>query len=125
MEWKNPPGHSRGLITEAAELRRNPGRWGMIAYTSKDQGRKHRERILNGKAAAFRPQGAFEADLRYTEDGYKLYIRYIGEEGEHATAGTVNWTGEGPAGGPADPEPDGRPGMDLPGAVPADRAGHL
>ena len=109
MEWKNPSGHSRGLALEAAELRRNPGRWGMLSYSDRDQGRKHRERIVNGKATAFRPQGAFEATLRYLEDGCELYVRYIGEEAEHATASTVDWSREGPGSGPADPGADAGP----------------
>ena len=107
MEWKNPPGHSRGLVLEAAELRRRPGQWGMIAYDSRDAGRKHRERIINGRASAFQPQGAFEATLRYVKDGCELYIRYIGEEGEYATASTFDWSGAGPGGGPADQGADG------------------
>ena len=109
MEWKDPSGHSRGLVLEAAELRRNPGRWGMVAYDSRDAGRKHRERILNGKAAAFQPKGSFEADLRYVKGGCELYIRYIGEEGEYATESTVDWTGEGQGGEPADQGADAGP----------------
>lgn len=113
MEWKNPPGSSRGLAVEAAELRRNPGRWGMITYTDRDKARKHRERILNGKASAFKPKGAFEADLRYAEDSCELYIRYIGEEGQHATASTLNWSRTGPGSGSEDRPADAGAGSEV------------
>lgn len=119
MEWKEPSGYSRGLAIEAAELRRHPGQWGMITYTDRDKGRKHRERIVSGKASAFRPQGAFEATLRYTKDCCELYLRYIGEEGQYgqSVTDTVDGAGAGPGSGTADPGTDGSAAVDLPGTV--------
>ena len=111
MEWKNPPGASRGLVEEAAALRRQPGRWAVIiVHPNRDRARRQRERILDGKAVPFRPKGSFEVTLRDTEDGQvEMYARYIGKESDHGqpATGPVDGTGMGPEGGPADPGADG------------------
>jgi len=127
MEWKDPPGASWGLTEEAAALRRRPGQWAVvIVHPNREKARRQRERIVNGSAVPFRPQGSFETTLRDCEDGtVELYARYIGEEGEYGepAEGAVHWTGTGPGSGPEDLAADVGADVELPGAVAPDRDG--
>lgn len=85
IEWKNPPApKGRGNTNQeyekiAAELRKHPGQWALVAHdipTSKVGNIKH------GLYAAFRPAGAFEACSRGVTPNKnraaELYVRYIG-----------------------------------------------
>ncbi len=102
LRWEDPPPHrNRGRTTAnftrdtapkwpavAAELREQPGRWGVI-----------RERVGIGSAGplvrsvtgglgtAWRPAGYYEAASRKRDDGEGLdvYARYVGEAGSEAT----------------------------------------
>lgn len=88
MQWKEPPpaGTSRNAdkyMEIADELRRNPGKWAMIGRMSA----QNASNIKDGRLAAFRPRGTFEATYRNISksevgpDTADIYARYVGEEG--------------------------------------------
>lgn len=89
MERLNPPVATRGrngshYTEEAAEARANPGVWFVLkswpAATEKEKasGYGQATSIRNGKVAAFRPSGAFEARGAMMDDGtLKLFIRFV------------------------------------------------
>lgn len=67
--------------TDAALLRANPGRWGLL--TDKDRDDKPSMNVLyamaynikKGKTKAFAPEGDFEAKA---VEGHGLFVRYVG-----------------------------------------------
>lgn len=89
MEREIPPVATRGTkgnhyTDEAAEARAEPGVWFVLktwpnaTEKEKASGYGQATSIRNGKVAAFRPAGAFEARGAMREDGtLKLYIRFV------------------------------------------------
>lgn len=107
ITWEDPAGkgalrsrYEKAWEAEADALRAQPGRWGIV--TVKDpaagiiaghgtSGYVMATNIRNGRLAAFRPAGTFEATGRRQADGtVKVYARYVGESRESA----VGWPEE-------------------------------
>ena len=90
MRWENPPEtpkvHNHGgkvRAHDAAQLRNNPGHWGMLEEFPVEK--RHDAGMLawqirHGKLVAFRPAGTFEASARTEGDLVKVYARFK-EEG--------------------------------------------
>lgn len=91
MKWEDPPPDSkvvpgvRRFAAEAAELRANPERWGLVIVLSGEKMRNGpgmASAMRTGNYGAFKPSGAFETKSRkVTENGVtvvKIYARYIG-----------------------------------------------
>lgn len=82
VEFGDPPGKQRKQYRwheVAARLRANPGEWAKVAVNID---RSLATYVKNGRLAAFRPVGAYEATTR-KQDGDEgrnatLYVRYVG-----------------------------------------------
>lgn len=77
---------SRAFTADTArQLQERPGEWGIIhtpptraaAYATAFQ-------IRRGILANFRPGGTYEAVGRTVDGEYRVYARFVGENGEHA-----------------------------------------
>lgn len=90
--WSDPPPSERGSSKSkwdqvASELRKNPGRWALIAAKT-TSGNGLSTMIRKGEGRVFSPPGAFEATTRAagkTDDGKRLvdvYARFIGESAD-------------------------------------------
>ncbi|MHA4776033.1 hypothetical protein L1085_016175 [Streptomyces sp. MSC1_001] len=64
----------------AAQLRERPGEWAHIfSMGSVTSATSRAYDIQNGRIAAYRPPGAFEARSRTADGTYRVYARYIGD----------------------------------------------
>lgn len=94
MKWEAPDNPERTLLSyakEAAELRANPGEWGVVTEfpliknrNSENPARGVAYDINRGRYVAFRPKGAFQAVSRIgtSDEGkpvIKVHARYIEE----------------------------------------------
>lgn len=88
LRWEDPPPEQTGRHKHrrfdhpsiAAELRAQPGRWGLIFVGSRAS--RLATSITNGVLAAYRPAGDFEAVSRIRPDGRDaVYVRYLGDGG--------------------------------------------
>jgi hypothetical protein len=72
----------RGSIYDeaAAELRDNPGLWGVIYEGTADRAGGMASQINTGVHACFRPAGSFEAVARRAAGVRTVYARYVGSE---------------------------------------------
>lgn len=86
MKWEEPPlsprtARGRTWKAEAAELRAHPGQWAVIAERPRYERSRAYDLSVNvkqGRIAAFRPSGSFEAAVRLDGDMHKVYARYVG-----------------------------------------------
>lgn len=83
--WQDPPGELRGLPSGAdaefaAQLRAHPGKW---AIWRTEIGSSEATGVKQGRRAAFRPAGAYEARSTANGTGNQgkstIYVRYVGE----------------------------------------------
>lgn len=84
LRWEEPPPKSRedGGIRWAAiaeELRANPWCWAVVAVGTRAREISIAMEIKNGKLAAFRPAGSFDATTRSADNKVTVYARYVGE----------------------------------------------
>lgn len=82
--WEDPSGVT-GLtwLEEAAELRANPGRWGVLEHPrgpwpSAQVAYNASQSVKLGKYGAFRPEGSFESTTRQVDGCPRLYARFVG-----------------------------------------------
>jgi hypothetical protein len=88
LVWENPPVDNEALpavdvdhTLVAATLRQWPGRWGVLSIGDRELFgvmRSLARQIDDGYLAAYKPRGAYEAAVRRTGGGARLYARYIG-----------------------------------------------
>jgi hypothetical protein len=97
MKWATPPKTrtkrpGQAYEKEAAELKANPGQWGIVktrVLTEADGSRSAANDIKSGKIVAFRPRGSFDAESHKEWDEelgatvLNTYAVYLGEPGEH------------------------------------------
>lgn len=81
LRWEDP----ETVITRrydheafARELKKNPGRWAVL---SERGSATTAHQIRNGRLAAYRPAGAFEATTRGVDrsGAGRIHVRYVGE----------------------------------------------
>lgn len=78
----------RVFTAEAEEIRSNPGVWFVLRKWPKNHTQQDKARgnalatnIRAGKAAAFRPAGAFDAKARKHDDGtFKVHVMFVQAE---------------------------------------------
>jgi len=81
-ESKRPPtaGRRTTMYDEAAaELRANPGMWGVIYEGRANRASGMVAHILSGAIACFRPAGSFRATSRTRNGVRTVYARYLGD----------------------------------------------
>lgn len=86
LRWEDPPPFTttqRGDVKRpwaivAAELKANPGDWGVVYEGNPTP--KLAVRIEQGLSPWFRPAGAYEATQRSRRGQVTIYARYIGAE---------------------------------------------
>lgn len=89
VRWEDPPpnksgGHKAPRRTQywrdvAAELRAHPDKWAVVLEGDNWSGiGGMSSAITAGRLAAFRPDGAFQAQTRTTPAGFTIYARYVG-----------------------------------------------
>ncbi len=86
--WANPPVDTTPLPTldvdhgaAAADLRRVRGEWGVIAIGGPglvEIVRRTARQIQQGTLAAYRPRGAFDAEVHLVAGRWRIYARYVG-----------------------------------------------
>jgi hypothetical protein len=85
--FEDPPGQyrRRSRTDHAAivkELKARPGQWAIVStHPSGAAAYIAANRLRCGFPAAYRPAGAFEAVGRSVGGEFRLYVRYVGEDG--------------------------------------------
>lgn len=101
VHWEDPPpvvhrnvpsSKTLALAAFADELRDHEGKWAVypLPLSSKDSVRTTAQRV---KAGRWTPGVGFEAVTRNTDDGYRLYVRYVGTSAGTALAAPSASTG--------------------------------
>lgn len=92
LRWERPPapgltgggGRRRPWPVVAADLRKNPGEWGVVLEDGGTNSGTTVARINNASTRWFKPAGAFYAVQRQVEGQVTVYAVYIGVNHEYA-----------------------------------------
>lgn len=85
--WEDPPQAAVGTYCKhspiADKLRTRKGEWGRVAVcATATKARVMASSIRRGVSKAYEPRGDFDATHRFVDGEYRVYARYLGDDGD-------------------------------------------
>lgn len=93
LRFEDPPADRSSalspFVADLVELKQHPNRWAIIAAFPVNPVNENgdakaatvAQAIRQGKTAVCQPKGCFEVKQRRIDDEYRVYVRYLGEQG--------------------------------------------